>query len=194
MRGSALKTKKRSAALLAALLAMVTALCFAADTRKWKPLAEDGLHDRDNPALGSLQNPTDALRLLPPNTAGNQVDWVKALRDGYIKPRTHLQETTKVQTLDTNILMKRTAEMPYVNFPHQAHTEWLECGNCHEALFKSKAGATPVNMFAILQGEYCGRCHGAVSFPLTECNRCHSVPRSGVPQNGAVPTAPAGKP
>jgi c(7)-type cytochrome triheme protein len=45
-------------------------------------------------------------------------------------------------------------------------------------LFKSKAGATKqLNMFQILQGEYCGVCHGAVSFPLTECKRCHSVER-----------------
>jgi len=172
-----------------AVLATGATLAVAADTRKWKTLAEDGLHERDNPALGSLQNPADSLRLLPPNTAGNQVDWVKALRDGYIKPRTHLRDTTRVQTLDTNILMKRTAEMPYVRFPHLAHTEWLECSNCHESLFKSQAGATPVNMFAILQGEYCGRCHGAVSFPLTECNRCHSVPRNSVPQTDAAPAA-----
>ena len=47
------------------------------------------------------------------------------------------------------------------------HTEWLDCTNCHDKLFLPKAGATPVNMFAVLQGEYCGRCHGAVSFPLT---------------------------
>jgi ribosomal protein L40E len=35
-----------------------------------------------------------------------------------------------------------------------------------------------MSMFAILQGEFCGRCHGAVSFPLTECRRCHSVPQN----------------
>lgn len=146
------------------------------DTRKWKSIAEDGLHDGDNPAAASLQSPGEALKMLPPDGAGNQVNWVKALRDGYVKPRTTLNETTPVQTLDADILMKRTVEMPYVRFPHLAHTEWLECSNCHEKIFKSKAGATPVNMFAILQGEYCGRCHGAVAFPLTECNRCHSVP------------------
>ena len=161
-------------------LAAVATTVYAADARKWKSLTEDGLHDLDNPAISSLQHPAEALRLLPSSTSGNQVDWVKALRDGYIRPRTQLRSTTKVQTLDTNILMTRTAEMPYVRFPHLTHTEWLECGNCHESLFKSKAGATPINMFAILQGEYCGRCHGAVSFPLTECNRCHSVPRSSV--------------
>jgi hypothetical protein len=29
----------------------------------------------------------------------------------------------------------------------------------------------------VLSGEKCGLCHGAVAFPLTECNRCHSVQR-----------------
>ena len=85
------------------------------------------------------------------------------------------------EILDSNVLMKHTGDAPYVLFPHKPHTQWLDCGNCHEEIFKSKAGATPVNMLAILQGEYCGRCHGAVSFPLTECNRCHSVPQESAP-------------
>lgn len=163
------------------------ALCaLAADERSWKDLAVDGLHDPASLALPSLQNPRDALRPLPADSAGNQVNWVKALRQGHIKPRTNLLETTRVQVLDQDVIMMRTAEMPYVRFPHLAHTEWLDCGNCHEGLFKSRAGATPINMFAILQGEYCGRCHGAVSFPLTECNRCHSVLK------GSVVKKPAG--
>lgn len=159
------------------LLAVSCSLLWAADSRQWKTLEKDDIHDPQNPALKVMQQPAAALRILPPDTAGNQVSWVKALRDGYIKPRTNLYETTEVRILDSNILMKRTAEMPYVLFPHRPHTEWLDCSNCHEKLFKSQAGATPVNMFAILQGEYCGRCHGAVSFPLTECARCHSVPQ-----------------
>lgn len=177
-RGS-VRTAWRRFCATAALLAVAT-VAVAADSRTWKAISEDGLHDPGNPAAGILQNPSEALRLLPPDSAGNQVNWVKALRDGYIQPRTNLNETTRVRTLDTDILMKRTVEMPYVRFPHRAHTEWLDCGNCHDQIFRSKAGETPVNMLAILQGEYCGRCHGAVAFPLTECNRCHSVPHDKV--------------
>lgn len=155
----------------------------AADTRKWAKPADDTIHDPDSPGTQALQLPGDALSKLPPDGAGNQVNWVKALRSGLIAPRTQIDSSTKVQTLDRDILMTRTVEMPFVRFPHLAHTEWLECGNCHEKLFKLKAGTTPVSMLAILQGEYCGRCHGAVAFPLTECNRCHSVPRKAkVPQ------------
>ncbi|UCH46582.1 MAG: hypothetical protein JSU95_10675 [Betaproteobacteria bacterium] len=165
--------------MLVGLILGVSSWCpWAADSRQWTSLEKDGIHDQENPALQVMQPPADALRLLPPDSAGNQVNWVKALRDGYIKPRTNLYETTEVRVLDSNILMKRTAELPYVLFPHRAHTEWLDCSNCHEKLFRSKTGSTPMNMFAILQGEYCGQCHGAVAFPLTECTRCHSVPRN----------------
>ena len=143
--------------------------------RKWKPIKDDGIHDPTSQAIGVLQDPAEALGVLPPDTAGNQVNWVKALREGQINPRTHLTKQGKLERLDTDILMTDTLEMPHVLFPHRAHTEWMDCASCHDHIFKSKAGETPVNMFAILQGKYCGRCHGAVAFPLTECNRCHSV-------------------
>ena len=143
---------------------------------EWTLLAHDGIHDLDNPALDLLQEPAEALSLLPPDTAGNQVNWIQALRGGYIDPRTNIYPETKVDLLDQDIVMRNTGEANYVRFPHKAHTEWLDCSNCHEEIFASKAGATPMNMLMILSGEYCGRCHGAVAFPLTECNRCHSVP------------------
>lgn len=149
---------------------------------RWTPLAEDRIHDPASPAIGVLQEPGEALSMMPPDHVGNKVRWVPALREGYISPRARVSEDTEVKMLDSNVLMMETGEMPVVLFPHKPHTEWLDCSNCHEGIFKSKAGATPVNMFQILQGRYCGRCHGAVAFPLTECNRCHSVPRSKVKQ------------
>lgn len=151
----------------------------------WQTLNTDGLHDPDNPALRLLQNPGDALSRLPADNAGNKVDWVKALTDGYINPRSELLMNKPVQILDSDILLNKTGSIPRVRFPHKAHTQWLDCENCHEKIFKSKAGATPITMGKILEGEYCGVCHGAVAFPLTECNRCHSVPW----ETGDVPPA-----
>lgn len=159
------------------LLAILSGVLFAAN-QTWKPLKEDGLHDPENPAINVLQEPAEALLQLPPDTAGNMVSWVKALRENYITPRTNIYPETKVKILDMDIIMENTGEMPMVRFPHKAHTEWLACKNCHDILFKEKVGANPINMFAILSGEYCGRCHSAVAFPLTECLRCHSVPRN----------------
>ena len=141
-------------------------------------LAKDGLHDPANPAITLLQQPGEALDRLPPDVVGNRVRWVKALEQGLIEPRTNILPDTKIRVLDLDVILPRTGEMPMVLFPHRQHTEWLDCSNCHEHLFKSKAGATvKLNMFEILNGEYCGLCHGAVSFPLTECKRCHSVVR-----------------
>jgi len=148
-----------------------------AQSMNWKPLAEDGLHDPENPAIGLLQEPAEALSQLPPDTVGNKVLWNQALREGYIQPRTNIYPETKIEILDMDIVMDKTGEMPLVRFPHLPHTEWLDCSNCHDKIFIKKVDANPINMFAILSGEYCGQCHGAVSFPLTECNRCHSVAR-----------------
>lgn len=150
--------------------------CTAVHAADWNPLASDNLHDPDNAALQFLQNPANALSRLPGDVAGNKVDWIRALRNGYIRPRSELNENAPVRVLETDILLNKTGSIPRVRFPHKAHTEWLDCSNCHEHIFKSKAGATPITMGKILEGEYCGVCHGAVAFPLTECNRCHTVP------------------
>lgn len=144
----------------------------------WQSLKIDGLHDPDSPAIGVLQEPGEALSQLPPDTIGNQVSWVKALRENDIEPLSSLLPGKPLEVLEMEIILENTGEMPLVMFPHRPHTEWLACHNCHDSIFKEKVGANPINMLAILSGEYCGRCHGAVAFPLTECNRCHSVPRN----------------
>jgi c(7)-type cytochrome triheme protein len=145
--------------------------------RHWLPLAQDELHDPAMSTLKLLQNPDEALSKLPRDGAGNQVNWVKAMEKSYIKPHVNIRSGIQIKVLDLDVLRRNTGEMDMVLFPHKQHTEWLACSNCHEELFKSQAGATKFGMFDILNGEYCGRCHGAVAFPLTECKRCHNVPR-----------------
>jgi c(7)-type cytochrome triheme protein len=152
----------------------------------WLPLAQDGLHDPAVSKLGLLHNPSQVLSKLPHDVDGDQVNWVKALEKGYIKPSANMRSDTQMKVLDLDVLRRNTADMDMVLFPHKQHTEWLDCSNCHEALFKSKAGATKFGMFDILNGDYCGRCHGAVAFPLTECKRCHSVPRAPIPVQDRV--------
>jgi c(7)-type cytochrome triheme protein len=149
----------------------------ALDGRSWMRLSEDGLHDPANDSIDWLQQPAEALSELPPDTgsgSGNRVDWMEALRSGAIQPRTNIHPETKVRVLDLDIVLSDTAGQPHVVFPHRQHTEWLDCSNCHPGIFVAKRGANDFGMLDVLQGEYCGRCHGAVSFPLTECKRCHS--------------------
>lgn len=166
-----------SAKFIISVMIMLLSFIAWAAAPSWKPLMNDGLHDPSGPAVHLLQEPASALSLLPPDMVGNKVSWVRALREQYIEPRTNIYPETEIRVLDMDIIMDRTGEMPLVLFPHRPHTEWLDCKNCHDEIFIEKVDANPINMFAILSGRYCGRCHGAVAFPLTECNRCHSVAR-----------------
>lgn len=147
--------------------------------QKWKALEADGLHDLSNPALRLLQDPEEALSLLAPDSAGNMVDWVEAVRQGQIQPRESLAGGAKRESHDTEIVMRNTLSLPPVLFPHKAHNVWMSCAMCHDRIFVAEVDGNDMNMSKILDGEYCGLCHGAVSFPLTECNRCHSVVEGG---------------
>ena len=175
----------RSRCRLAACLLGAGALLGAAAHAQWLPLAKDRLHDPKSPALAQLQQPAEALAPLPRDGAGNGVNWVKAIEQGVINPRSTLLPDTAVRLLDQDLIIAKYGSMPAVTFPHRAHTLWLDCANCHDKLFKPKAGANAFSMSAILNGEQCGLCHGAVAFPLTECNRCHSVPNASLKRRTA---------
>src|SRR4029078_7389040 len=118
---------------------------------KFLKLANDELHDPHSPAIGVLQEPADALSLLPADTAGAQVRWMQALDSGLIQPRTNILPETRVNLRTTEVLLRNTGEMPMVRFPHRQHTSWLDCTNCHNELFAQQAGTTRINMMLILQ-------------------------------------------
>ncbi|RMD79395.1 MAG: hypothetical protein D6809_03735, partial [Gammaproteobacteria bacterium] len=142
------------------------------------PVQEDGIHDPSDPAVQFvLQQPVVAMKDFLRDNRGI-IDWVKTLEQGYIQPRETLTGEPGMFPVDFDIIFKNTASMPYVRFPHKPHTEWLTCANCHPAIFLPQKGANPITMSAIIQGKYCGVCHGKVAFPPTRnCGRCHSVPR-----------------
>ena len=145
------------------------------------PLGEDGIHDPANKALKSLQEPADALAKFPYDRRGG-VDWVKALDQNIINPRQTLTGEEGMLFMDMDILFTDTGQMPYVKFPHIAHTKWLDCSNCHPKIFIPQKGANNPSMDGILAGEHCGRCHDKVAFSLWICERCHSVPHEGSPE------------
>ncbi|MDH5300811.1 MAG: hypothetical protein OEW58_05545 [Gammaproteobacteria bacterium] len=146
----------------------------------FQPLMEDGIHDPEGQEISSLQEPAAAMQDFPVDRRG-MVNWAKAIDEGLIAPRATRTGDGEMQVMDMDILLKNTAEMPWVRFPHLAHTRWLDCSNCHPAIFVPQKGANKINMDAILSGEYCGRCHDKVAFALWTCERCHSVPHSGSP-------------
>ncbi len=138
----------------------------------------DGVHDTENNAFMTLQDPTVALEGFPLDRR-LQVNWVKALEMGLIEPRADLQGKSEMLVMDMDILMTNTKDMPYVRFPHLQHTKWLDCSNCHPKIFIPRENANDISMNKVLRGEYCGVCHDKVAFALFTCERCHSVPHAG---------------
>ncbi len=144
------------------------------------PPAKDGYHDPDGEGVAYLQSPREAFKDLVKSKVGNHVDWVKSLESGKIHPRyDRLDPKAKPIVMDLNIVREVKGSMPNVVYPHKQHTEWLDCSNCHPAIFIPQKGANQISMAAILMGQKCGVCHGKVAFPITAktCRKCHSQPK-----------------
>lgn len=107
------------------------------------------------------------------------VDWAKLVRENLIKPKPSLDpEEEEMPPLQMDILIE--AKGDFVNdviYPHEMHTYWLKCEVCHPQIFNPAKGSNNMTMMGIVQGQWCGRCHGKVAFPLTDCNKCHSSPK-----------------
>ena len=144
-------------------------------------LKDDGIHDPEGPAAAMLQEPKEAFKPFVKSVSGNFVDWGKTLKDGKIDPRfDHLDADKKPTPMNLNIVMEVKGTTPNVVFPHAAHTELLDCSNCHPELFVPQKGANQMSMAEIMLGKKCGLCHGSVAFPVTECKTCHSQQKSEV--------------
>ncbi len=151
------------------------------DNRARTPdLRADGIHDPKSPGLASMQNPSQSLSALPIGRWG-EIDWMQALTRKSIRPRANLKTEGNMEVLDLDIIMTNTKSMPHVRFPHNSHTQWLACSNCHPQIFVAKKGGNTMPMNDILKGQYCGTCHGKVSFSVYICQRCHSVVHEGSP-------------
>ena len=139
------------------------------------PPATDGIHDPDNDGTHLLQPPLTAFSTLPKSNDGNRIDWGKSLDDKLIAPRYDREDAAaRPMVMDLNIVREVKGSMPDVVYPHKQHTEWLDCSNCHPAIFIPQKGANQISMAAILLGQKCGVCHGKVAFPISDCRRCHS--------------------
>jgi c(7)-type cytochrome triheme protein len=154
------------------------------------PPVEDGIHDPANDGTLALMAPLAAYGPLPKSLAGNRINWVKAIEENKINPRWDRNDPAATPVvIDLNIVREVKGSMPDVVYPHKQHTEWLDCSNCHPAIFVPQKGANAISMAAILLGEKCGVCHGKVAFPVSECRLCHSKKKELRPAQAAA--APA---
>jgi c(7)-type cytochrome triheme protein len=122
------------------------------------------------------------------------VDWANAVREGIVDPIWNLDpEANKIsaKSLDSVIVFEAKGDfMPDVAFPHDIHSFWLQCDICHAskngAIFTDKIGANNVNMIEIAQGKWCARCHDKVAFPISDCSRCHNLPKDEPLKKGMI--------
>ena len=139
------------------------------------PPAEDGIHDPAAPGTPELQTPREAFAPLPKASSGNRVDWTAALQSNKIAPHWDAKKpNAKSDPLDLDIVLEVKGSTPDVVFSHARHTRWLDCANCHPAVFETKKGANPISMATLMLGQNCGVCHGRVAFGASECRLCHS--------------------
>ncbi|OFW43257.1 MAG: hypothetical protein A3J28_15150 [Acidobacteria bacterium RIFCSPLOWO2_12_FULL_60_22] len=148
------------------------------------------------PQAEQLTEWQDVRALLPKDAAGG-IDWIRAVKEGVIAPSPHLPSAPPPKApfgldflalmlnasgdtpllLDLKGLLEHDVKLvpkdaPFfeVRFPHSSHSLWLNCSSCHPWIL----GKRGVGMKTILDGDYCGKCHGKVSFvPETGCPRCH---------------------
>lgn len=145
-----------------------------------RTLRDSGFYDPANPGLVHLQVHDAAVANLPKDNLGFP-DWMLSLKNRSIEPRAGLAPGATMDVLDLDVIMKNTKQMPFVRFPHNSHTVWLDCSNCHPKLFEARAGANKIEMADIFRGKFCGTCHDRVAFvTFFSCHRCHSVPQSSV--------------
>jgi c(7)-type cytochrome triheme protein len=107
------------------------------------------------------------------------IDWAKIVREKIVSPKFSLNpQDEEMPPLQMNVLIPAKGDfVDDVVYPHEMHTYWLKCEVCHPGIFLPAAGQNNMTMTGIVQGQWCGRCHGKVAFPLTDCKRCHSSPK-----------------
>ncbi|MDH3972963.1 MAG: hypothetical protein OEV42_01670 [Deltaproteobacteria bacterium] len=111
------------------------------------------------------------------------INWAELVKGKYFTPLPSLSNEVKEETRDNKILFEsRSRVVKNVLFDHGIHSDLIKCSVCHPAIFIDKVGANNMKMTFLAAGQFCGRCHGKVSFPIKDCKRCHNVAKTETPE------------
>ncbi len=116
------------------------------------------------------------LANFPKAKFGNGINWVQAVNKGVITPASYLTIKPRMEraVIKPLLLEAEWHGIPAAVFSHRAHSQWLDCNNCHPDIFNIKKKTTKhFSMSRILKREFCGVCHLTVAFPMNDCKRCH---------------------
>jgi c(7)-type cytochrome triheme protein len=129
--------------------------------------------NRSRPPIEGILDWETALEMLPKDYK-KKADWSAALEQGVIRPRTGSDPLSPYAAIfQWDFIIEAENPKNEAYFPHSAHTKWLNCKNCHTAIFPYKRN--PAKMKEMKKGASCGTCHGKknVAFSLSHCKRCH---------------------
>lgn len=109
------------------------------------------------------------------------VDWAELGKGGYFSPLASLDSKVEEKSRNTRIVFEsRSRVVKNVLFDHLIHSDLIKCSVCHPAIFIEKLGGNDMKMTELAAGQFCGRCHGKVSFPIRDCKRCHNIEKSAI--------------
>ena len=129
---------------------------------------------------GAGWHPAALTSTIVPKDKYGLVDWAKAVKDNIVSPKHSIDPNAEPDAEPMDMDVEIQSKSDFVNdvvYPHAIHTYWLSCEVCHDKIFQMAAGQNNMSMSGIAEGKWCGRCHGKVAFPLTDCNRCHTKPK-----------------
>ncbi len=107
------------------------------------------------------------------------VDWEAAEKFGMIQPVDFVEglsvKRAPMKSREDFSVKPHYSWVRPIAFSHEKHTIWNGCELCHPEIFPAaERGTAHYSMFANIEGQYCGACHGKVAFPLNNCQKCHS--------------------
>ena len=125
--------------------------------------------------LGGEWNPENLPNGNLPLDRFRFINWMELKNNNVFKPIASLDKDYKEEIRDNLILFKSKSDyVENVLFDHKTHSDWIKCSTCHPAIFSDSLGGTDIKMTEFSKGNYCGRCHGHVSFSFSDCVRCHN--------------------
>ncbi len=101
------------------------------------------------------------------------IDWLQLKRLEIFKPINSLDGKYVPEVRANQIYFKAKSKVKDVLFDHEVHSSWVKCSSCHPEVFKETL-TNNVKMVSMSKGQFCGHCHGKVSFTFADCLRCHS--------------------
>jgi c(7)-type cytochrome triheme protein len=110
-----------------------------------------------------------------PRDKKGKVDWMRALDEKTITPKPGIgEDAVGAKTKDGDIEFFNTGTPEKTaTFRHATHTQWLNCKNCHPAVFKKSDENVQFTHDDMEAGKYCGACHFKVVIVQSGCTGCH---------------------